>query len=107
LSRLLINDEFEKQYLIQVDYEKPIAKEGKFETGLRSSFRNMENDFVVSEQDENGDFNPIPGLENIFLYRENIHAVYGILANKSKKLGYQAGFRGRVHRCQNHPGQNR
>lgn len=94
LVQTSINDEFEKQYLIQVDYEKPIAKEGKFETGLRSSFRNMENDFVVSEQDENGDFNPIPGLENIFLYRENIHAVYGILANKSKKLGYQAGLRG-------------
>ena len=34
-----LNDEYEKQYLFQVDYVQPIGKEGKFETGLRSSFR--------------------------------------------------------------------
>jgi outer membrane receptor protein involved in Fe transport len=97
LSRSLvqtsINDEFEKQYLIQVDYVKPIGAEGKFETGIRSSFRNMENDFVVKEQNEQGEFEPMPGLDNIFLYRENIHALYGILGNKTNKLSYQGGLR--------------
>lgn len=93
LLQTSINDEFEKQYLIQVDYTKPIGSDGKLETGLRSSFRNMENDFVVKERDEQGNFNPIPGLENIFLYQENIHALYGILGNKTKKLSYQGGMR--------------
>jgi outer membrane receptor protein involved in Fe transport len=93
LLQTSINDEFEKQYLIQVDYTKPIGSEGKLETGLRSSFRNMENDFIVEERDEQGNFNPIPGLDNIFLYQENIHALYGILGNKSKKLSYQGGLR--------------
>jgi outer membrane receptor protein involved in Fe transport len=93
LLQTSINDEFEKQYLIQVDYTKPIGSEGKFETGLRSSFRNMENDFIVEEQDEQGNFNPLPGLDNIFLYQENIHALYGILGNKSNKLSYQGGLR--------------
>lgn len=93
LLQTSLNDEFEKQYLIQVDYTKPIGSEGKLETGLRSSFRNMENDFVVKERDEQGNFNPIPGLENIFLYQENIHALYGILGNKTKKLSYQGGMR--------------
>ncbi|RZS98658.1 outer membrane beta-barrel family protein [Cecembia calidifontis] len=93
LLQTSINDEFEKQYLIQVDYTKPIGSEGKLETGLRSSFRNMENDFVVKERDEQGNFNPIPGLDNIFLYQENIHAWYGILGNKTKKLSYQGGMR--------------
>jgi ferric enterobactin receptor len=93
LLQTSINDEFEKQYLMQLDYSKPIWKEGKLETGLRSSFRNMENDFVVSERDENGNFFPLPGLDNIFLYQENIHAVYGILGNKLNKFSYQGGLR--------------
>ncbi len=93
LLQTSINDEFEKQYLIQIDYTKPIGSEGKLETGLRSSFRNMENDFIVEEQDEQGNFNPLPGLDNIFLYQENIHALYGILGNKSNKLSYQGGLR--------------
>lgn len=93
LLQTSINDEFEKQYLIQIDYTKPIGSEGKLETGLRSSFRNMENDFIVEEQDEQGNFNPLPGLDNIFLYQENIHALYSILGNKSNKLSYQGGLR--------------
>ncbi|MBC7827370.1 MAG: TonB-dependent receptor [Chitinophagaceae bacterium] len=88
-----LNDEFEKQWLFQVDYMKPIGEEGKFETGLRSSFRNMVNDYVVSRKDNLGIYVPLPGLDNIFVYDENIHAAYGILGNKSKKISYQAGLR--------------
>lgn len=87
------NDEYEKQWLLQVDYTKPIGKEGKFETGLRSSFRNMENDYLVTEKNTLGDFVPLPGLDNDFFYDEKISAVYGIIGNKSKKLSYQAGLR--------------
>ena len=88
-----LNDEFEKQWLFQFDYVKPIGEEGKFETGFRSSFRNMVNDYVVSQQNTAGDFVPLPGLDNVFVYDENIHAVYGILGNKSKNISYQAGLR--------------
>ena len=88
-----LNDEYEKQLLFQVDYVKPIGKDGRFETGLRSSTRDMVNDFVVSEQDDAGVFQPLAGLDNIFLYKENIHAAYGILGNKRKKFSYQAGLR--------------
>ncbi len=88
-----LNDEFEKQLLLQVDYTKPLGKEGKFETGLRSSSRDMVNDFVVSQQNPEGNFISLQGLDNIFLYNENIHAAYGILAKKSNKISYQAGLR--------------
>lgn len=88
-----LNDESEKQFLVQIDYVKPIGKEGKFETGVRTSFRNMVNDYVVSARDAEGNFSPLPGLDNVFLYDENIHAVYGILGNKTKKFSYQAGLR--------------
>jgi outer membrane receptor protein involved in Fe transport len=88
-----LNDEFEKQWLFQMDYIQPISEEGKLEAGLRSSFRDMTNDFVVSEKNALGEFIPLPGLDNIFDYSENIHAAYGILSNKSKKISYQAGLR--------------
>ncbi|HMF69965.1 MAG TPA: outer membrane beta-barrel family protein, partial [Flavitalea sp.] len=88
-----VNDEFEKQLLVQLDYVKPVGKEGKLETGLRSSFRDMTNDYIVTQQNASGGFDPLPGLDNIFLYKENIHAVYGIAANKNNKFSYQAGLR--------------
>ena len=88
-----LNDEWEKQYLLQLDYVKPIGSEGKFETGLRTSFRNMVNDYVVSERNATGGYVPLPGLDNIFEYDENIHATYAILGNRNGKLSYQGGLR--------------
>lgn len=88
-----VNDESEKQFLIQFDYVKPIGKEGKFEAGARTSFRDMVNDYVVARLNEAGGYDPLPGLDNVFVYDENIHAVYGILGNKTKKVSYQAGLR--------------
>jgi outer membrane receptor protein involved in Fe transport len=88
-----VNDEYEKQFLVQLDYVKPLGKEGKFETGVRTSFRDMVNDYIVSVENAGGGFDPIPELDNVFLYNENIHAVYGILGNKTKGFSYQAGLR--------------
>ncbi|MFT4857446.1 MAG: outer membrane receptor protein involved in Fe transport, partial [Algoriphagus sp.] len=93
LFQTSLNDEYENQYLLQLDYVKPFSKEGKFETGLRTSFRRMENDYVVSEENESGDLIPLPGLDNVFLYNENILAAYGIWGNKSGNWSYQAGVR--------------
>ena len=88
-----LNDEYEKQWLIQADYVQPIGKEGKFETGFRSSFRDMVNDYVVNQRNDFGIFTPIAGLKNYFIYNENITAFYGILGNKTKQFSYQAGLR--------------
>lgn len=88
-----LNDEYEKQLLFQVDYTKPLGNEGKFEAGLRSSSRDMVNDFVVARRNDAGEFIPLAGLDNIFLYDENIHAAYSILARKGSRLSYQAGVR--------------
>lgn len=88
-----LNDEFEKQLLLQVDYTKPLGRERKFETGLRTSFRNMINDYIVSEENSAGELVPLPDLDNVFEYHENILAAYGIFGNKVKKISYQAGLR--------------
>lgn len=88
-----LNDESEKQFLSQVDYVKPVWKEGKIETGFRISFRDMTNDYVVAQQNSAGTFVPLPNFDNIFFYDENIHAAYAIVANKQKRFSYQAGLR--------------
>ncbi|MEB2776698.1 TonB-dependent receptor [Algoriphagus sp. D3-2-R+10] len=88
-----LNDEYENQYLAMLDYVQPFGKEGKFESGFRTSFREMKNDYLVQEANESGVLEPIPGLDNIFLYDENILAAYGIVGNTSKKWSYQGGLR--------------
>lgn len=88
-----LNDETEKQYLFQVDYVHPFSKKGKFETGLRSNFRDMVNDYTVTQQNENGGWDQLPGLTNYFIYNEQIHGAYGIVGNKVNKFSYQAGVR--------------
>lgn len=96
LLQRAVNDETEKQWLFQVDYIQPIGENGKFEAGIRSSFRNMTNNYTVTERDENEDWFELPGLTNNFVYKENIHALYAIYSNKLKKLTYQVGLRGEI-----------
>jgi ferric enterobactin receptor len=91
-----LNDEFEKQYLFQIDYIHPFAKYGKIEGGLRSSLRDMVNDYFVKEQNEEGEWVSLPNLDNYFIYDENIHALYGIYGNKINKVSYQIGLRGEM-----------
>ncbi len=88
-----INDETEKQWLFQVDYVQPFGKEGKFETGLRSSFRDMTNNYFVADVLPDGSLQNIPMFTNNFIYDENIHGVYGIYGNRHGKFSYQAGLR--------------
>lgn len=93
LVQTSLHDEYENQYLLQMDYVKPFATKGKIESGLRTSFREMKNDYLVQQQNETGDFVTLPGLDNIFLYNENILAAYGIVGNETGKWSYQGGLR--------------
>ncbi|MBK7938898.1 MAG: TonB-dependent receptor [Lewinellaceae bacterium] len=86
------NFETEKQLLLQLDYIHPFGKDGKFESGLRSTFRDMTNDYLV-ERFADGAWQPVDGLNNNFIYDENIHAAYAILGNKIKRFSYQLGLR--------------
>ena len=88
-----LNDEYEHQWILQADYVNPIGKDAKIETGLRTSFRDMTNDYIVTEKQANGEFTVMPNLKNIFVYTENISAAYAIFGNKLKKFSYQLGLR--------------
>lgn len=86
------NYESERQYLLQADYVHPFGKEGVVEGGLRSSLRDMDNDYILTEQ-KDGVWQTLPGFDDRFLYLENIHAVYGIFGNKQGRFSYQFGLR--------------
>ncbi|GAB3955276.1 outer membrane beta-barrel family protein [Spirosoma harenae] len=88
-----VNDETEKQLLVQIDYVRPFRKDGKLEAGLRSSTRDMTNDYTVTQQNSDGSWFQLPNLTNDFLYQEKINALYGIVGNKIRKFSYQMGLR--------------
>jgi len=86
------NDENNQSWLFQLDYVKPISEDHKWEAGLRTSLRNITNDFSVFEI-ENAQLIAVPELSNDFVYDEDIHAAYFIYGNTLEKLTYQAGLR--------------
>lgn len=86
------NEEGERNWLIQLDYVHPLGEDHKFEAGLRSSLRDITNDFLVEDLIENS-YVPVEGLSNNFLYDEDIHAGYLIYGNTYNKFGFQLGLR--------------
>ncbi len=87
------NDEAVKEWLFQVDFNKPINEDGKFELGARSSLRMINNDYLVEEL-QDGDWITLVGLSNDFNYDENVFAAYAIYGDKVNKFSYQFGLRG-------------
>jgi ferric enterobactin receptor len=87
------NTEGEKQLIAQFDYVHPWKEDGKWEAGLRASFRDISNSFLVEEL-QGGSYVPLAGLDNDFNYLENIVAIYGIIGDKINNFSYQVGVRG-------------
>ena len=87
------NDEGERKTIFQLDYIHPFSKEGKFEAGLRSSFREIQNNYLVEELIVNNDWQSLEGLSNNFTYNENIYAGYSSFGDKKGKFSYQLGAR--------------
>lgn len=86
------NSEGNERLNIKVDYVQPLSKENKFEVGMQSSFRTIDNDYVVKEI-LNGEEIIDPNFTNQFIYDENIHAFYSSYGNKIDKFSYQIGLR--------------
>ncbi len=86
------NAEGEKRAILSADYIHPFGKDGKFEVGLRTSYREIKNDFLVQEETDAG-LAVINGLSNNFIYDEGVYAVYAIYGNKAGKFSYQVGLR--------------
>lgn len=87
------NPAWEDNLLLQTDYIHPYGEDGKFETGFKLSRRNVENEFLVEEQDASGNWNTLPAFNNNMEFRERVYAAYLMAGNKFKKFSYQLGLR--------------
>ncbi len=87
------NLEFERNQLYQLDYIYPFSKDGKFEAGLKSTLRKIDNDFGLLQKNEEGVFEEIEQFNNNFIYFEDIYAAYIMAGNKLNNFSYQFGLR--------------
>jgi len=96
LNQRVYNNEKSQNWLFQADYVHPI-KQGKFETGLKSTLKKVTNPFAVGEYNEvTMRYEALPQFHNDMEYNENIYAAYMMFGNKIKKFSYQLGVRGEL-----------
>ena len=86
------NIEAGSKWIASIDYTFPFKKGGNLEAGYQSSWRKINNDYLV-EQLNGTTWETYQGLDNELDYKENIHALYSTYANKIEKLSYQIGLR--------------
>ena len=87
----LAND---KNWFVQSDYVHPFGTNGKFEAGVRSTAREVNNEYAFEQLDAEGNWQVFPAFNNNLIYNETIHAGYLMAGNKYGKFSVQAGLRG-------------
>jgi len=87
------NEEGEETFLLQADYTDPIGQDGMFEAGIKVNLRDIKNNFLVEEMNEEDQWGILPGYNDNLTYFENIFAAYSIYGNKSGQFSYQVGLR--------------
>ncbi len=89
-----INDESQKNQLLQMDYVLPFGKDNasQFEFGYRGTFNNFNTDFDFGIL-ENGLLDSDPNFSNELNYKEQVNAVYTQLGSKFGKYSLLGGLR--------------
>lgn len=75
----------------QVDYEQPLIKDWKLESGLKGTFRFIDNRYF-GERNEEGIWMADTSSSSI-KYRDQIYAAYGMLSGNIHKLNVRMGLR--------------
>lgn len=86
------NEEGDHRLGVYLDYTLPLKKDGKFEAGWLSAFREIYNNYEVKEI-VNSVENPDVDFTNDFLYQETIHGAYVNFGQSIKKFTLQTGLR--------------
>ncbi len=89
-----INDETQKNQLLQMDYVLPFGTDNKsqFEFGYRGTFNNFNTDFDFGIL-EDGILDSNPNFSNELNYKEYVNAVYTQLGSKFGKFNALGGLR--------------
>lgn len=88
-----MNEEGDKNTLMQIDYVRPLGNGKKLETGYRGTLREITSDYLVEQIDGIGNYFPLVNFSNRFVYNEDVHAFYAIYEDKMERWGYQLGIR--------------
>ncbi|KUJ60641.1 TonB-dependent receptor [Flavobacteriaceae bacterium CRH] len=83
-----LNNQVQKQVLLQADYVLPLGKGSQFEAGYKGSFGDLNNEYFVKKEDVID-----PNLSNTLEYKENINALYTSYGFKTNKFSYLFGLR--------------
>jgi outer membrane receptor protein involved in Fe transport len=84
-------------FLAQLDYTLPFNKNKNIELGYRGTLRNYKNIYKVEEFDESiSAFAVINDLDDIFEYKESIHAFYATYNATHDKFSYSIGLRSEI-----------
>lgn len=90
----IVQIEEQEEYLVQIDYVRPIGENAQFEVGYRGDFEETVTDYTLLEEDvAGGIFIRDNGLSNIFTYQEDVHAIYTQYGNAFGAFSYLAGLR--------------
>ena len=77
-----------------VDFESPLFKDGKIESGLKNINRTIDNDFYSETYNYAlNKFDADDSLNNRFVYYENIYAAYTSFGQSIGKWSYKTGLR--------------
>lgn len=77
-----------------IDFESPLFKNGKIESGLKNINREIDNDFYSETFNTTaGSFLADDSLNNRFIYNESIYAAYTSYSQTLGKWSYKAGIR--------------
>lgn len=90
----IVQIEEQEEYLVQIDYVRPIGENAQFEVGYRGDFEETVTDYTLLEEDvAGGTFIRDNGLSNIFTYQEDVHAIYTQYGNAFGAFSFLAGLR--------------
>jgi hypothetical protein len=86
--------EKQNEFLVQVDYVRPIGEDSQFEAGYRGNFKNEVTDYTLRQQDpESLQLLVNDTLTNVFDYTENVNAVYTQYGTKFGDFSFLLGLR--------------
>ena len=93
LSERVKTDERQDRELYKIDYVLPLGEDGQFEMGYRKSNQFINTDYLVEDENLNGNYVKNSNLSNNLFYNEKINAFYTQFGNKKNKFSYLLGLR--------------
>ena len=92
-SEKVKTDENQERELYKIDYVLPFNDDGQFEMGYRRSNTYINTDYLVEDENSNGEFIKNTNLSNNLFYNEKVNAYYSQYGNKKNKISYLIGLR--------------